>query len=168
MYSQPMNKDHYIHRLTDECIVDPDECQNFIPTPIPSPPPHSASHPKPPPPPFHRRCPYTATARRADSLPPPTTESAPLGVAPRGATTGPSCTGRLDLVAPLVGSTRRPTLRVDLIGLYLHRPTSRRLHRPPLAGLHRATSPAVVHHRRPPKVFFQVYFEFILNVTKFG
>jgi hypothetical protein len=82
------------------------------------------------------------------TLPPPATESAPLGVAPRGATTGPPCTGRLDSVAPLVGSTRRPTLRLDLIGLYLHRATSRRLHQPPLAGLHRATSPAAP--RRPP------------------
>jgi hypothetical protein len=29
---------HYIRRLTDECMVGPDECQNFILAPIPSPP----------------------------------------------------------------------------------------------------------------------------------
>jgi hypothetical protein len=28
---------NYIRQLTDVCRVDPDECQNFIPVPIPSP-----------------------------------------------------------------------------------------------------------------------------------
>jgi hypothetical protein len=88
MYSQPTNRDHYIHWLTNECIVDPDECQNFVPMPIPFIRPHNASrshsvsYPKSPPPPFRRCCPCAIATCRADLLPPAATESAPLTATP--------------------------------------------------------------------------------------
>jgi hypothetical protein len=133
--------------------------------------PHSVSCPKPPLPPLrcHRPPRGLATAgRRRQVCPARRRPGPPHPIAARGTTTGPPHAGHPNSVSPPVCSISRPALRVDLAGLPLCRPTLRSLCQPPLVGLHRPTSPAVVHRRGPPKVFFQVYIEFILNVTKFG
>jgi hypothetical protein len=130
--------------------VDLDKCQNFVPTPIPSPPPTVSfcACPKSPPPPLCHRCPSPPPpARRTDSLPleavawshhrvRPTPAyparhrlGSPHPVVPRGATAGLLL--EVPQLHPPPGPEGRP-----------HQPTSRCLHRSPLVNLHRPTSPA--------------------------
>jgi hypothetical protein len=104
---------HYICRLTNECMVGPDQCQNFVPVLIPSP--------------LCPQCPRTHFSFC------------------------PSVALRCPSTAATLASTPGPP--------------------PGHAASARAgpPTPTVVGHPvASSKFFFQVYFEFILNVNKFG